>query len=116
MRASAAARPCDLSESASVIAKAAPRRLSALGGSSSTKSSTSRLFFVVISGSLLLVLELLVHFVGPGLGRHREAQAGAAVEVALRHRPREVADAADVGRALGHADGAARIEQVEGVG
>jgi hypothetical protein len=34
----------------------------------------------------------------------------------LGHGARQVADAADVGGALGHADGAARVQQVEAVG
>ena len=51
------------------------------------------------------------------LGRaHREIlRAARRIEIALRHAAREVADAADVGGALGDRDGAARVEQVEGV-
>lgn len=56
------------------------------------------------------------HFIGMRLGRHGEAQARAAVQVALAHGARQVADAADVGGALGYRDGAARVQQVEGVG
>src|SRR5690606_11071056 len=46
----------------------------------------------------------------------RKAQALAAVVIALRHGARQGADAADVGGALGHGNGAARVQQVEGVG
>jgi hypothetical protein len=53
--------------------------------------------------------------VGPGLGRHRKAEPGAAVEVALGDAARQVPDPADVGGALGDADRAARVEQVEAV-
>src|SRR5574343_124910 len=133
--ASAAARPWACSEAASTDAKDSPSFFRALGGSSSTNSSTSRLAVVLMvmasrqcSGLLVLVGgggglrgllgllgELGAHLVGPGLGRHREAQAGAAVEVALGDGARQVADAADVGGAFGHADGAAGVEQVEGV-
>ncbi len=74
------------------------------------------------SGGVLLLRWLLSglgdvgqHFVGPGTGRHGEAQARAAVQVAAGHGAREVADAADVGGALGHGNGAARIQQVEAV-
>ena len=52
------------------------------GGSSSTKSSTS-------SGA---------RYHAPFRGEHREAEALARLVVALRHRARQVADAADVGR------------------
>src|SRR2546430_678655 len=44
-----------------------------------------------------------------------KAQALAAVVVALGHGARQVADAADIGRPLGHADRTARIQQVEAV-
>ena len=69
------------------------------------------------SGGLLLVLfgSLGQHLVSPGPWRHREAQTRAAVEIALGDLARNVADAADVGGALGHADGAACIEQIKGV-
>src|SRR4051812_16224159 len=66
--------------------------------------------------SRCLLLDLGDDVVGPGLGRHRKAEPRPAVEVALRDAAREVADAADVGGAFGHADGAARVEQVEAVG
>src|ERR1051326_3683413 len=65
--------------------------------------------------SLCLLLDLGDDFIGPGLGRHRETEPCPALKVALRHTAREVADAADVGGTFGHADGAARIEQVEAV-
>src|SRR6266850_432506 len=65
--------------------------------------------------SLCLLLDLGDDFICPGPGRHREAEPRAALQVALRDAARQVADAADVRRPLGHADRAARIEQVEGV-
>src|SRR5690606_12795696 len=49
-------------------------------------------------------------------GQHGEAQSFTGVVIGLRHGARQVADAADVGGALGDADGAARVEQVKGVG
>src|SRR5690606_12138046 len=49
-------------------------------------------------------------------GQHGEAQSFTGVVIGLRHRARQVADAADVVGALVHADGAARVEQVEGMG
>src|SRR5574343_788286 len=133
--ASAAARPWACSEAASTDAKDSPSFFRALGGSSSTNSSTSRLAVVLMVGAsrrgsglhglvggggglrglLGLLGELRAHLVGPRLGGHGEVEAGAAVEVALGDGARQVADAADVGGALGHADGAARVEQVEGV-
>ena len=101
--------------SAEPAAKASPSFFSALGGSSSTNSSTSRSGRGRAHAAGLCLSICGLHFVGPGLRRHREAEPGAAVEVALRHAARQVADAADVGGALGHADGAARVEQVEAV-
>src|ERR1019366_8931408 len=59
--------------------------------------------------------ELGPHFLAPGLRRHGKAESGPALEIALRHAPRQGADAADVGSALGDADGAARLEQIEAV-
>src|SRR5207237_4066604 len=90
----------------SVDANDSPSFLSALGGSSSQTSSTRRFLVscALMSGSLLLLVDLGDHFVGPRLGRHREAEARAALEIALRHGARQVADAADVGGAFGDAD------------
>ena len=56
------------------------------------------------------------HFFGMGLGGHGEAQACAAVQIALAHGAGQVPDAANVSCALGHRDGAAGVQQVEGVG
>ena len=49
------------------------------------------------------------------LRRHREAEAGARFQVGLGDGAGQIADAADVGGALGDRDGAAGVEQVEGV-
>ena len=54
--------------------------------------------------------QFVVHQRMPGCGH-----GGQAVEVGLRHGTGQVADAADVGGTLGHADRAARVQQVEAV-
>src|SRR5688500_12948501 len=84
-----------MSPCATSSAKTLPSWASAFGGSSSVRSSTSRVAFSGMD--------------------HREAETLARFEIRLRHRARERAHAADVSGALGHRDGAARVEQVEGV-
>jgi hypothetical protein len=49
------------------------------------------------------------------LGRHREAQFFARIVIRLRDQARQGTHAADVGGALGHGNGAARVEHVEAV-
>jgi hypothetical protein len=88
--------------------RAAWRRLAellqAFGGSSSTNSSTSRVALVITRP--------------PSPARPASASGSRGLR-GIRNRPerraRQVADAADVGGALGHRDGAAGVEQVEGV-
>jgi hypothetical protein len=113
---SAGARPCGLQAVARPAGEGLAQLLQRLGRQLFDEQFDQQVLHVFISGRLLLrSAPLRQHFVGPGLRRHREAQPRAAVEVALRHRPRQVADAADVGGALGHADRAARVQQVEAV-
>src|SRR3990172_1056470 len=45
--------------------------------------------------------------------QHRETELFARLEIRLRHQAREIADARDVGGALGNGDRAARIEQIK---
>src|SRR5260221_11172776 len=47
--------------------------------------------------------------------QHRKAERFAGIDVGLRNESRKRAYAADVSRALGYRNGAARIEQIEGV-
>ena len=93
-------------------ANASPSFFSAFGGSSSANSSTSerrgasrrQAAFFCIGGDSR-----------PGAGAIGKPSALARFVVALRDAARQVADAADVGGALGDGDRAARVEQVERV-
>src|SRR6185436_10871846 len=87
------ARPSATSSSRMPLAKAVPRADSAFGGSSSVSSSTSRLLAIF----------------------HWKAESLAGLVVGLCHGACERADPPYVGRALGHRDRAARVEQVEGM-
>src|SRR5688572_33174348 len=88
---------CTLASPASSVApNASESARSDFGGSSSVRSSTSS----------------VARFSGTG---HGEAEALPRFVVGLRYRAREGAHAADVGGALGDRDGAARVEQVEGM-
>ena len=87
-------------------AKACSSVRSAFGGSSSVPSSTRK------SRRSSFMPPLLP---APSAVQQREAERLAALVVRLRHRARERAHAQDVALPLGHRDGAARIEQVEGV-
>ena len=56
-----------------------------------------------------------MHLRHPFARGQRKAQTFTAVKVTLCHGARQVADAADIGCALGHRDRAARVQQVEAV-
>ena len=112
------ARPAAFSEATSVVGERLAQLLQRLRRQFLADQFDEQVADIVgaslMSGGLLLV-DLGDHFVGPCLRRHREAEARAALEVALRDGARQVADAADVGGAFGDADRAARVQQVEGV-
>src|SRR3954467_4873574 len=84
-------------------ANAPARSSSALGGSSSVPSSMRR-------GKRLSAMDGLLVFL-----QAREAELLALCHVGFGHGARQGTDAQDVALALGHADRAARIEQIEGV-
>src|SRR2546428_7559093 len=90
----AATRPRSLKPLRTPSAKALPSRPSGFGGSSSDSSSTSS---VACTSGL----------------HQRETQLLARRVIGLGHRTRERAHAGDVGGALGHGDGAARVEKAE---
>src|SRR6218665_4026980 len=109
------ARPRASNCSPSTAAKASPNFCSAFGGSSCTSSSTRRLRLGIFQRLRSSDLAGHLYLFHPGTRRHRKAQTLAALVVALRHGAGQVADARDVSGPLGHADGAARVEQVEAV-
>ncbi len=90
-------------------ANAWPSGNRALGGSSSVTNSTSKAALTRRSCRPRVRLRARC------ARQHRKSQTLARIVVALRHCSRQLADAADVAGALGHADGATRIEQIEGV-
>ena len=116
-----------------------PRRASAFGGSSSVSSSTSsdasigfgHCYVVLWSGLIDIALDLqrrrprgLGGFlcVGDesgcgvyGIAQHGETERFTRLVIALCDRTRQIADPADISRALRHRNRAARVQQVERV-
>src|SRR5258708_39583729 len=90
-------RSTGLAPSGSRRARPQTPRPASSAPSAATLRRTARRAGFACPSSCRLLRELRRDLVAPGLRRHREAEARAAVEITLRDGAREVADAADVG-------------------